>query len=182
MRTKFYTGKGDKGSVKFGNKEISKDDILFDVLGGIDDLNAWVGFCRVETDKLDLEKIKVTSVLRKIQEHLFIAQAETAAIGFEIKSKIKINKAKIVYLENNIKKIDKILPKLEDFVIPGGSEVSARLEVARTKAREVERRLVQFSDSPSLLKYFNRLSSFFFALSRYVNHELGIKEDNPEYK
>ena len=175
MKTKYYTGKGDKGIVKVGKKKIDKGDKLFDVLGGIDDLNAWIGLCRSSYTN-------TSRILRKIQDHLFIAQAQVAAEGFEMKSNIRIKARHTKYLENQIKILDKTLPKLEQFVIPGGTELATRLEVARTKTRSLEREIVRYSKNNSLIQYFNRLSSLFFVLSRHENYLHDVKEEHPRYK
>ncbi len=48
MKTNFFTGQGDKGESAFGKKKLSKDSVLFELLGDLDELNSWVGFARVE--------------------------------------------------------------------------------------------------------------------------------------
>lgn len=189
MRTKFFTGVGDAGKSKIGKLEISKADFLFEVLGSLDELNSWLGFCRVEAGKQVYKKISknlnIASILKEIQEIIFIVQAEIAAIGFNFPASKKISPQKTAFLENTIKKIDRELPPLKKFVVPGGSEISARLDVARATARKTEKIIIEFSKkknlSPELLKFLNRLSSCLFALARYVNFKLGIKEKNPSY-
>jgi len=189
MKTKFYTGKGDKGKSEIGKKKISKDDVLFDVLGSIDELNSWIGFCGVEAEKFSKKNrkkaVNVFSVLKDIQETLFIAQAEIASVGFGYPVKNKVSLQKTKSLEEVIKKIDKDFPKLENFIIPGGSELASRLDLARTVVRNTERHIVRLNKkkklSNNLLQFFNRLSSVLFALARYVNYCLGIKEENPNY-
>lgn len=100
MRTKFFTGKGDTGKSKIGKRIFSKADFLFEVLGGLDELNSWLGFCRVKAGKRN------SALLKEIQNSLFIIQAEIAAIGFGIKeNKIKISKEKNYFLEKNIEKL-----------------------------------------------------------------------------
>ncbi|MDI6821160.1 MAG: ATP:cob(I)alamin adenosyltransferase, partial [Patescibacteria group bacterium] len=97
----------------------------------------------------------------------------------------KVTENKTKALENLIGVIDKITPPLKKFIIPGGSELSARLDVARVFARDLERDAVRFSKSLSiskeLLQFFNRLSSALFALARYTNFKLGITEEHPTY-
>jgi len=182
MKTKFFTGKGDKGQSAFGKKKLPKDDILFDVLGSLDELNSWTGFCRTGAPR------DITPLLREIQETLFMVQAEVAVIGFGYKAKSfreKIGR-KTIELEKFIGKIDKKLPIIKKFILPGGSELSARLDVARVIARRAERATVRFNNKkkrlpPELLQFLNRLSSAFFAIARYVNHAKKVKEENPKY-
>lgn len=185
MRTKFFTGSGDGGKSKIGKRRISKADFLFEVLGSLDELNSWLGLCRIEAGK-NKKLAEFSLILKEIQNSLFIVQAEIAAAGFGFKKKkIKISSEKTIFLETAIKKIDALLPKLNKFVIPGGNELTARLDFARALSRRVERQAVNFSRKKKLsgetLKFLNRLSSCLFALARYVNFRLGIKEENPSY-
>lgn len=183
--TKFYTGQGDKGTSKMGKSEVSKDSGLFQLLGGLDELNSWIGFCRagaVKTPKLKA----LAGWLKEVQEGLFVAQAEVAALGSGFKPKFKIAVAKTAWLEKIIQEIDKKLPPITKFIIPGASEASSRIDVARVLARKTERAAKALSVSvrlsPELLQYLNRLSSFLFALARWTNYVLKIKEENPSYK
>ncbi len=194
MNTKFFTGDGDQGESKMGKEKISKSDLVFDVLGGLDELNSWIGFSKVEVQSFnaiqDSNKVNadvnIENILKSIQEMLFIAQAEITAIAMDIQNnskKITIQKTEI--LENIIKKIDDELPVLTKFIITGGSELSARLDIARAVTRKVEKSAVRLSKekelTPEFLKFLNRLSSVLFALARYANFKLGIKEENPSY-
>lgn len=182
MKTKFFTGKGDKGQSAFGKKKLPKDDILFDVLGNLDELNSWMGLCRVAASR------DIAPVLREIQETLFMVQADVAAIGFGYKTKGFREKIgwKTIELEKIIGKIDKKLPAIKKFILPGGSELSARLDVARVIARRAERATVRFNNDkkklpPELLQFLNRLSSVLFAFARYANYAKKVREENPKY-
>ena len=191
MKTQFFTGKGDGGKSSFGNKRLEKDDALFELLGNLDELNSWFGLCRIEAEKVFARKKTgaiVVQSLEDLQEDLFIAQAEIASIGFaySVKKIPRITEAKTAQLENMIQKIDALLPTLRNFVLPGGSELSARLDVARAIARRTERSAVVYGKrvplSPDFLQFLNRLSSMLFALARYTNHALKAKEAHPKYK
>jgi len=189
MRTKFYTGKGDSGESRVGRRKISKNNPLFDFLGGLDELNSWLGLCRVGAAKLSSRfgrQIDVARILKEIQESLFIIQAEAAAGAFGYSKSPKISEEKTKYLEMVIEGIDKVVPKIEKFIIPGGSELAAKLDFGRTIARRIERLAKRYNEkkklSKSLLQFLNRLSSLLFALARYVNFKLGLKEENPSYK
>lgn len=191
MKTRFFTGRGDKGQSAFGNKRIAKDDALFELLGNLDELNSWLGLCTVEA-KRTLSKKKagglVIESLADLQEDLFIAQAEVASIGFSysIKKIPRITETKTARLEHILQKIDALLPTLRNFVLPGGSELSAELDIARSIARRAERSAITFGKraafSKEFLQFMNRLSSALFALARYANYVLRVKEKNPKYK
>lgn len=186
VKTKFYTGEGDKGESKVNNQSVSKSSALIELLGGLDELNSWLGFCRVAAKKTSLAGgVRVADVLKNIQNSLFIIQAEVAALGFGYEKSPQIQLDKTTELEIIIQEIDKVVPKLEKFVIVGGTELSARLDVGRAIARRVERLGKRYSEEKELreplLKFLNRLSSVLFALARYVNYQSGLKEEHPTY-
>lgn len=181
MKTKFFTSKGDKGTSVFGKKKLPKDDALFDVLGDLDELNSWLGFAEAGADK------NIGEILKKVQESLFMVQADFAAIGFGFKTKGFSEKIglKTIELEKIITDTDKKLPAIKKFILPGGSELAAKLDIARVIARRSERAAVGFSRKKKvpdeLLRFLNRLSSLLFALARYANRIKGVKEKNPMY-
>jgi|SRR3989344_657092 len=181
--TIFYTGQGDKGKSAMGARKIAKDDPLMDALGALDELNSWLGYCRAS-----VKRKAISYKLKAIQEDLFVAQAEIAMIAMQKKSKIQITNVKTKALEKEILKIDKQVPQIKKFIIPGGSELSAKLDFARTLVRRAERAVVKANaaneaiSSPELLQYLNRLSSYLFALARLVNFRLNIKEESPSYR
>ncbi len=195
MRTIFFTGKGDRGTSRLGRRPMPKDDPLFELLGSLDRLNSWLGLCRVEAQHAVPKKnrkgtVSVAAVLLGIQEALFIVQAEVAAgalasrrVGRPPRA-TRITAAHTAFLEDAIRDIDRTLPPLRKFVIPGGSELAARLDVARTYARDAERAAVRYHRrrlTPELLTFLNRLSSVLFALARYVNHRAHVRERHPTY-
>lgn len=184
MKTLFYTGKGDGGKSQIGKKKVSKSLPMLELLGALDELNSAAGFARSAARG---KSAKLNPRILRLQEILFIAQAEVAAsaLGFP-KPKSPIAEKHTLELEKMIQDIDKFLPPLKNFVIPGGSELSARLDLARTAARRTERMAVRLTESkqkisPGVLKFLNRLSSAFFALARHANKLEGIKEQHPGY-
>lgn len=173
--TIYYTGRGDGGKSEMGPKKIAKDDPLFEVLGALDELSSWIGVCQYKP-------------LKQIQEDLFIAQAEIGMKAMGRRYTIRVTRSMTERLEREIMAIDKIVPQIKKFIIPGASELSAKLDYARALARRAERALVKASEaneaisSSALLPYLNRLSSILFAHARLVNYKLKIKERNPSYK
>lgn len=189
MRTPFYTGAGDDGKARFGGKEIGKDKPVFALLGELDMLNSIAGWARakaVHAPALDAV-VDIATVLEEIQQVLFVAQAEVAGVGLDHvgAKKQRVTEKHTKRLEEVIANIDNALPKLEHFVLPGGCELAARLEIARAKARAAERVAVSFSKtqalSTELLQFLNRLSSALFALARAANHISGMPEEPPRY-
>ncbi len=199
MKTKFFTGEGDGGKSRIGDKNFSKSSALMELLGSLDELNSWLGLCRViarksfETQpptidlnmKSSLPSLDVADVLKNIQNSLFIIQAEIATLGFGYKKGPQIQEEKTRELEAIIVEVDKVVPKLEKFIIVGGTELSAHLDIGRAIARRVERLANKYSLKKQLreplLKFLNRLSSVLFVLARYVNYRSGFKEEHPTY-
>lgn len=180
-----YTGKGDKGTTKLfdskSGERVSKGSLIFEALGTVDELNTVVGWCRAGCvlDWLAGEKT-VGDILLDVQHHLFTIQAELAGAPKHIPLK------NVRELENRIAAIEATLPEITTFFVPGGNELSARLDIARTVARRAERRLVDLHEnekklSQHTLTYANRLSSLLYALVRFVNERSGEAEQAPKY-
>ncbi len=180
-----YTGKGDKGTTKLfdspSGKRVGKDSAIFEALGTLDELNAVVGWCRAacSVDWLIGERT-VANMLLDVQHHLFTIQAELAGADK------RIPEEHVRGIEQRIALIEGELPEIHSFFVPGGTELSARLDVARAVSRRAERRLVALTaDDRELsewtLAYANRLSSLLYALVRLVNHRTGTDELPPDY-
>lgn len=186
MRTKFFTGAGDGGRSVLGKQSFSKDDLFFEFLGTLDELNSWLGFCRASIQGGKRKHaIDFKAVLFRVQEILFVIQAETAGVFFKSPKYPLLRASATAQLVGTINRIDAILPPITKFIIPGGSKLSAKLDVSRAIARRAERLAVAYSKksklSKEVLRYLNRLSSLLFALSRYENFRLGIEEQHPAY-
>ncbi len=174
-----YTRKGDDGATKtFAcDKKISKSSAIAEALGSLDEINSFLGLCKIKTKDQDLEMI-----VQNIQESLFIIQAQLAGANK------KIEESKVKDLEKIIDEVEKQLPPIKSFFISGGCELAALFDIARTIARRAERRVVAVSEEnlvniqPETLSYLNRLSSVLYALARLSNHKFGIKEVSPSYK
>jgi cob(I)alamin adenosyltransferase len=189
MNTPFFTGNGDNGECTVGSIKIAKDHPVIQLLGAIDELNSTLGWCRSESDRnANIKKsddISVTNILLQTQEILFVAQAEFGAMAFKQTPKNVISVSHTEYLEKTVFKIDATLPPLKKFIVPGGSELSSRIDIARSFARRVERLAVQTAKeleiSATMLQFLNRLSGMLFALARYSNFINGVEEKNPSY-
>lgn len=180
----FFTGKGDRGTSGFNGKKMKKDDVLFEALGALDRVNAHLGWCAVEAKGSKKERT-IYNDLSAMQEMLFIAQAEVAALGFGMQSNVRIRAAHTKVLEAMIVRADAKIPKLTQFVLPGGSELAARIDSVRTITRDAERALLRVHArtkcAPELLAFMNRLSSVLFAEARLANVAARVKERHPSY-
>lgn len=189
-----YTRKGDNGTTKLFDSpsgvRLSKDDIIFEALGTLDEVNSSIGFAKALTRNESLpytltvqdKSITLKDLLELLQNNLFSIQAELA--GFTP----VINQTHIEYEEAIIAAVEEVIPEVKSFLIPGGDMVSAYLDVCRTVARRAERLAVkislQYPDrvSEHLLQYLNRLSSVLYALARFVNHTQNMQEKPPTYQ
>jgi len=171
-----YTKKGDKGETGMisPNPEqkirLSKSSLKVRAIGAIDELDSFIGLAKSFT-----KEKKYLKILSDIQVDLLTIGSILAG------STLKFTKAKTTKLEKLIDKWDSVLPKLSNFILPGGTNLGAQLHVARSAARRAERELTAFAEIeevPDTIKmYINRLSDFMFQFSRFVNYEANIKED-----
>ncbi len=174
---KIYTKTGDKGETSlFGGTRISKDDIRIEAYGTIDELNAHTGHLLSVLSK-DNDQAKV---ILEIQKRLFTIGANLASDPTKEKRVPDLTEEDVVLLENQMDNMEAHLEPLRSFVLPGGSIQNSVAHICRTVARRAERRMVTLSNSdfvePILIKYVNRLSDYFFMLSRYLAYELGHSE------
>jgi cob(I)alamin adenosyltransferase len=166
---KIYTRTGDDGKTStLSGKRVSKDSAIMQVNGTIDELNAVIGVALSYNNHEEIEEI-----LEEIQSDLFVIGTEITLSEKSDTNKIKISQYRIKRLEDLIDSITEKLPKLRNFVLPGGSLLASHLHLARTVCRRAERTLVSFIDETDLntfsLQYLNRLSDLLFVLSRYAN-------------
>ena len=186
-----FTGKGDSGTTTLfqcNQKRISKSASIIEALGATDELNAYLGVVKVYPgiSKLNIfigkKKISFKNILGDMQQTLFIIQAEIAG------TKMKPSRDHVDSVEKIINAIALELPPVKSFTVSGGNIISAQLDYLRTLARRCERRVVAVLDDGerdidfNTISYLNRLSSVLFALSRYVNHVMKVKEDHPLYE
>jgi cob(I)alamin adenosyltransferase len=83
-------------------------------------------------------------------------------------------------LERDCDRFNASLPELKSFVLPGGTEVAARIHLARAVCRRAERAALGADVNPLAIVYLNRLSDLLFILARAVN--AGAGRDEPLWK
>lgn len=180
---KIYTKRGDTGYTSLlSGEQVAKHHERIEAYGTIDELNSFIGLLRAGKLNND-DKI----FLIKIQNKLFNLGSNLAVTTNNKKFKLPdIDKEDIAFLENEIDKIDLHLPKLKNFVLPGGNQTVAYCHVCRSICRRAERLIVKLSANNQIdgqiIKYINRLSDYFFQLSRKITSELNIEEEiwNPK--
>jgi cob(I)alamin adenosyltransferase len=174
---KIYTRKGDDGttSLWYGGR-VPKTDARTEAYGSIDEANSALGVARSlckEDNQADLH-----ATILSLQHDLFVAGAELAtspdAAGRLEDGVSRITDGMVDALEVDIDRYMNEVDLPPQFVIPGGTELSAALDVARSAIRRAERRVVELRDSNGLashavLRYLNRASDLAFALARFAD-------------
>ena len=181
---KVYTKTGDKGKTYLvGGIKVSKSHPRVCAYGEIDELNVIVGGCIDAIKELkNIEKVnKLNRILKTIQNELFnVGNMLATPEEFNLKTMPQISIENIRKLEHEIDFYNKELDVLKSFVLPGGSQSNIWLHLARTVSRKCERQVVELASdeiiNEIIIKYLNRLSDFFFVLSRWVNNELNQNE------
>ena len=175
---KIYTRTGDDGTTGLiGGPRVKKYNIRLEAYGTVDELNAHIGLLRslLEDKQTDL-------ILEKIQHKLFVIGANLATEEHRelIKKQVPCRESDIVMLENEMDRMIEVLPPLNHFILPGGSQAASFCHVARTVCRRAERRIVELSEKSEvdtlLIKFINRLSDYLFVLSRKISMDLKSPE------
>lgn len=181
---KIYTKTGDKGKTSlFTGQRVPKNDPFIEALGSIDACNSAIGWSIAHLPDTE-QVLDVREQLITIQHALFdvgaaVATPRTTAATTKLE-KTRFDNEEIEALEEWIDTMEKELPPLKCFILPGGSPAGAALHMARSLCRTAERRTVPLHDrgdvDENVLVYLNRLSDYLFVASRYINHLL----DSPE--
>jgi len=176
MATKIYTKQGDRGASGLPkSKKISKTDLVFEVLGTLDELSASLGF--LHSSKIS----EIKTLALEIQSDLFLIGSFVAGNKIDRGIEIAWNK-KIKTFEEKIDFYGSKTSPLKNFILPGGSMESSYLHVSRSLTRRLERifvRYLNFSkrrDLEVLETYLNRLSDLLFSAARFSNKKRGTPD------
>jgi len=176
---KIYTKKGDTGTTQLiGGTRVPKHHARIEAYGTIDELNSFTGLLRDQEISSHHKNI-----LLEIQDRLFTIGSSLATDPGKSKMKLPdLKEEDVVLLETEMDKMEEQLPEMKSFILPGGHTTVSYCHIARCVSRRAERLAVQLSETnedavdPLVLKYLNRLSDYFFVLSRKLGAELGAKE------
>jgi cob(I)alamin adenosyltransferase len=174
---KIYTKTGDKGKTSlFGGTRVSKYNLRIESYGTIDELNSYIGLIRDQ--KIDKHSF---DVLVKIQNELFTLGSmlatpknkELLKNGEERLNIPKINNDDVLFLEQEMDKMNEHLPNMTNFILPGGHATVSYCHIARTVCRRAERITVNLSEEEDIsaitITYLNRLSDYLFVLARKLS-------------
>lgn len=168
---KLYTKQGDKGTTSLMNGiKVSKDDERMELLGTIDELSSHIGMAKAIAGPELIDR------LSKVQGELIQMMAK---IADPHNPKYAFTDEQILFLENTIDRVENAFPREKKFVLYGGCELSARLDLARTVARRAERRFFKvskgYNTDSKALQYINRLSDYLYIEARYADYQKGGK-------
>lgn len=173
---KIYTKTGDTGETSLmGGDRVSKSSPRIEAYGTVDELNACIGLALTACNLSSL-----TAHLTATQQELFVLGADLATPRNKNAKIDRITDAEVMRLEQAIDALEEELPPIRYFILPGGSELAARLHVCRTVCRRAERLTVELAKLEEITQndilYLNRLSDYLFVASRYANFSEGIDD------
>lgn len=169
MKSSVYTKGGDKGQTSLlGGRRVPKYHLKIECYGTVDELMAHTALLK---DFCDDEALK--DELLFVLDRLMSAASLIAADGDNLQTKLPaLYEKDIIRLENSIDKMDNELGPLKSFILPGGHPSSSQAHIARTVCRRAERVLLRLAAEEEIdeviLKFLNRLSDYYFLISRYL--------------
>ena len=158
--TKIYTRGGDRGETSLGDgSRVPKTHPRVVAGGDVDELNSLLGWTLVVAPE--------AARLARLQNELFDLGADLTVPGGD---RLRIEQSYVERLEAEIDEANAVLEPLKSFVLPGGTELAARLYLARAVCRRAERSVLAVEDAnPLVAVYLNRLSDLLFVLARAAN-------------
>ena len=174
--TRIYTRGGDAGETSLGDgSRVPKTDPRIEACGAVDELNSTIGWVLAGNPPGEWRPW-----LERIQNELFDLGADLSVPVEDDRERLRVEGVQVERLEELCDLVNGRLEPLKSFVLPGGTEVAARLHVARTLCRRAERRTVTLAEvsavNPAALAYLNRLSDLLFILARAANLAAGRPE------
>lgn len=166
--SKIATRTGDDGTTGLGDgTRTGKDSLRIHALGEVDELNSHIGVLLTET-----LPDGIRAALLEIQHDLFDLGGELCIPGYTL-----LKTERVAQLDAWLAEHNATLPRLKEFILPGGSRAAAQAHVCRTICRRAERAVVALERAEavndSARQYLNRLSDLMFVLARVLNRADG---------
>ncbi|MFT6835819.1 MAG: cob(I)alamin adenosyltransferase [Francisellaceae bacterium] len=163
--SKIYTKTGDKGTTALSDaKRVSKSSSIFNAIGDIDELNSHIGWLILKTKNIQ----ETYDQLTQVQHLLFNLGGELS-----FPSMSSISEENVILIEKWVDEMNQHLPSLKEFILPGGSYLSAKTHICRSICRRAERSIISTHEdsdiSDHILSFINRLSDYLFVLARHLN-------------
>jgi cob(I)alamin adenosyltransferase len=170
--TQIATRTGDTGKTGLGDgSRVNKDHLRICAMGDVDELNSHIGLLLTEQFPVAVEA-ELKAIFNQIQHDLFDLGGELCIPNFTL-----LKEEQVLKLDEYLEKYNSQLPKLAEFILPGGTRTAAQAHVCRTICRRAERSIVALgnfeaiNDAPR--QYTNRLSDLLFVLARFLNLSSG---------
>ncbi len=162
--SKIYTRTGDDGTTGLGDgSRTAKDSARVEAYGTVDEANSAIGVILAG----DAVPDAVRACLTEVQHDLFELGGELSVPGYSAVTQEFIDR-----LEHDLDGFNENLPRLKEFILPGGTPVAAACHLARTIVRRAERRVYTLSQTENVrteaVKYLNRLSDLLFVIARVL--------------
>lgn len=177
---KLYTRTGDDGTTGlFGGGRVSKDHPRIEAYGTVDETNACIGLAAAACGE-DVNGTRFREILTSLQSRLFDIGADLATPeGSPYRERLpKVGDSHVREVEGWIDEVDAQVPPIRQFVLPGGTDLAARLHLARTVCRRAERLVIALGHGEpvgdAVVHYLNRVSDLLFAMARGANHAAGV--------
>lgn len=168
-----YTGKGDDGTtgLLFGGR-VPKDDLRPEALGAVDEAQAAIGLARAAVGEI-ADAVELDELLVRVERDLYVLMAELAT---DDANRSKLEAGTTMVTADHVEALSSVTDDLAgrfafptEFVVPGQTELAARLDVARTVVRRAERRAVPVAaEGAQVVPYLNRLSSLLWTAARWA--------------
>ena len=173
---KIYTKKGDTGETSLiGGVRVKKSNVRIHAYGTVDELNSVVGLVRDSSTNA-----AIIDQILEIQDRLFVIGSQLASAPGSKMKLPDISPEDIANLERYIDAMNEELPELKSFILPGGDLAVSYCHLARTVCRRAERWVIEVDESekvdPIIIEYLNRLSDYFFMLSRKISLDNNANE------
>ncbi len=174
---KIYSKTGDRGETGLvGGSRVAKDSARINAIGAVDELNAALGLALCEAAESQLK-----DKILQMQSWLFDLGAELATPSSRAtRQNCRLSNREVGILEISIDEQTEALPPLRNFILPGGSRLSASLHLARGVCRRAERAILELHRLEPVreetLAFMNRLSDWIFVAARTANAEIGVKD------
>jgi len=162
--SKIYTRTGDDGTTGLGDgSRTPKDSVRVEAYGTVDEANSAIGVVLA----VDAVPDDVRRCLTEVQHDLFELGGELCIPGHSA-----VTQSFVERLERDLDAFNADLPRLKEFILPGGGPAAAACHLARTIVRRAERRTQTLAGSedvrPEAIRYLNRLSDLLFVIARVL--------------
>lgn len=177
---KIYTKTGDRGETSLmGGQRVRKDDVRLEAYGTVDELNSFIGMIRNFISD-DYDKNLICFIQNRLFDIGAFLAAEEENAEFPLPELRNVKEDDIKTLEQAIDRFELGLPKLENFIIPVGSEIISWCNISRTVCRRAERKIVSIGNKDKkyeeIIIFINRLSDLLFVMGRKYAHDNNVKE------